>query len=70
MEWFTKHIDAMVIISVILGAVVWMNGEFNDVKREISDIRVDIAVVKTVLIMKKVLPAELAQKERYESCSN
>ena len=63
MEWFTKHIDAFMTIGAVVGAVLWMNGEFNDLKRDMADLRTDMAVVKTVLIMKKVLPPELAQKE-------
>jgi len=63
MEWCKKHIDTAIILGTLGGALMWMNGEFNDLKRDISDIRVDMAVMKTVLIMKKVLPAELAGKE-------
>jgi hypothetical protein len=63
MEWFKKHTDAFMTMGAILGAMVWMNGEFNDVKRQIGDVRIDMAVVKTVLIMKNVMPKEVAQKD-------
>jgi len=34
-----------------------MNGEFNELKK-------DVAVIKAVLIMKQILPVELAQGEK------
>jgi len=47
-------IGAMIlIISTIVGAAVWMNGKFNAIEK-------DIAVIKTVLIMKDIMPERLA----------
>lgn len=53
MDWFRKHADSIAVISVILASTVWINGKFNEVEK-------DIAVIKTVLIMKQILPPELA----------
>jgi hypothetical protein len=53
MDWFKKHIDAVVVISTILGAVMWMNGKFSVLEK-------DMAIIKTVLIMKNLMPSEFA----------
>ena len=55
MDLMKKHVDAVVIIGAILSSMLWMNGKFNDIEK-------DVAIIKTVLIMKNVMPAELAQK--------
>lgn len=56
MDWFKKHTDTAVILAGILSSVIWMNTKFNQIEK-------DMAVVKTVLIMKGVMPAELAVME-------
>lgn len=54
MDWFKKHVDTVIVLSGILGAVLWMNSQFNGLKQ-------DMAIVKTVLIMKNIMPTELAK---------
>ena len=54
MDWIKKHADSVMVITAIAGSMLWMNGKFNDLEK-------DIAVIKTVLIMKQILPAELAK---------
>lgn len=56
MEWFKKHVDTVIILTGILGSVLWMNSKFNDLEKE-------MAVVKTVLIMKDIYPKELAKNQ-------
>lgn len=63
MDWFKKHADAVVVIGAVLGACLWMNGRFNEVDKEIGSLRTDMAVMKTVLIMKEIMPTQLAAKE-------
>lgn len=53
MEWFKKHTDAVIVVGAILGSVLWMNGKFNKLEQ-------DMAVLKTVLILKGIIPNELA----------
>lgn len=53
MEWFKKHADALMVIAAIFGSMCWMNGRFNEIEK-------DLTIVKTVLIMKKLMPVELA----------
>lgn len=56
MEWFKKLVDTMTVtvIGAIMVSMVWMNGRFNDLKK-------DIAVIKIVLILKQATPCELAE---------
>ncbi len=56
MEWMKKHTDAIMVIGAIIGSMLWMNGKFNEIEK-------DIAVIKAVLVMKQILPAELAKHE-------
>lgn len=56
MEWIRKHTDTVIILTAFASSVLWMNGEFNELKK-------DMAVIKTVLIMKNIMPSELAQKD-------
>lgn len=53
MDSIKKHVDTVVILGGILASVLWMNGKFNDVEKE-------IAIIKTVLIMKGIMQSELA----------
>lgn len=56
MEWFKKHVDTVIILVAFGASLLWMNGKFNDIEK-------DMAIIKTVLVMKNILPAELAKKE-------
>jgi hypothetical protein len=55
MELIKKHVDTIVILGGILGSILWMNGKFNSLER-------DIVIIKTVMIMKGIMPSELAAK--------
>lgn len=63
MDWFKKHADTVVIITAIISSLLWMNTRFNEVDRRFSDMEKDFAIVKTVLIMKNVMPKELAKSD-------
>jgi hypothetical protein len=39
-----------------------MNGKFNDLDKDIGSLRTDVAIIKTVLVMQKIMPGELAVK--------
>jgi len=56
MDWFKKHVDTAVILTAFAGALLWMNGKFNEIEK-------DLTIVKTVLIMKNIMPVELAQNK-------
>ncbi len=55
-NWFEKHSDVVIVLSAIVGSMLWMNGKFNEIEK-------DIAIIKTVLVMKEILPKELASNE-------
>lgn len=55
-EFIKKHADTVVVLSALFSSLIWMNGKFNDLEK-------DMAIIKTVLIMKNIMPAELAVKE-------
>lgn len=63
MDWFTKHADAITIITAIVLSMLWMSGKFNDVDRRFSEVEKEIAIIKTVMILKQIIPAELAKSE-------
>lgn len=55
MDWFTKYtpeIMATGMIVMILFSFIWLNKRINSIEK-------DIAVMKTVMIMQKIMPAEL-----------
>jgi hypothetical protein len=79
MKIFKDHADSIAIIFTILcsvvGGVIWLNGKFNNIDREFFSVRAEMdrrfynleketAIIKTVLIMKEILPKELATSEQ------
>jgi hypothetical protein len=77
MNFFQKHADTAVVIGALLTAVMWMRSEFKDVSSEmrteiasirsdIAEIQKDINMIKTVLIMKNIMPQELATIQKAE----
>lgn len=53
MDVFKKHVDTVIILSAFAASVLWMNGKFNEIEK-------DMTIIKTVLIMKNIMPIELA----------
>jgi len=62
MDWFKKHTDAVIVLGGILTSVIWMNAKFSHVYEKLNEIDKDIVMVKTVMIMQKIMPPELASK--------
>jgi hypothetical protein len=62
-NWFKKHVDTAIILGAFGTSVLWMNGKFSDIEKDIAGLKTEVAVVKTVLLMKNILPAELANNE-------
>jgi hypothetical protein len=63
MDWFKKHVDTVIILVAFGASVLWMNGKFADVDKRFNDIEKDIVMIKTVLIMKGVMPADLVKQK-------
>lgn len=60
MEWFKKHTDTVIILTAFAASILWMNGKFNEIEKEMNSLKTDIAIMKTVMIMQKIMPSELA----------
>lgn len=60
MDVVKKHVDTVIVLGGILGSVLWQNGKFNELEKE-------VVVIKTVLIMKDVMPKELAKVDIKET---
>jgi len=58
MDWFKQHGDTIVILSSFALCFWSMNEKMND---KFNAIEKDLAVIKTVLVMKNIMPNELAQ---------
>jgi hypothetical protein len=52
MDWMKKHSDLITILTSFALAMLWMNGKFNEIEKEIT-------IIRTVMIMKNIMPAEL-----------
>lgn len=61
MDWLKKHTDTVIVVGAIVTSMLWMNGKFNEMDKRFSEIEKDIAVLKAVLIMKNIMPTELAR---------
>ena len=62
-NWLTKHIDTVIILSAFASSIIWMNGKFSEIDSRFNGVEKDISILKTVLIMKNVMPAEFAKNE-------
>lgn len=62
MDWMKKHVDTVIILTAFAASLLWMNGKFNEVDKRFSEVHQELAVLKTVLIMKNIMPVELATK--------
>ena len=56
-NWFKKHVDTAIILGAFAASILWMNGKFNELER-------DMTIIKTVLVLKNILPSELAKGEQ------
>lgn len=62
-NWFSKHVDTVIVLTAILSSILWMNGKFSDIEKEISRIDKEISVIKAILIVRHILPPDLAISE-------
>lgn len=62
MDLLKKHLDTVIILGAVLSSVLWMNGRFNEIDARFTAIEKDMVMIKTVLIMKNIMPTELASK--------
>jgi len=60
MEWIRKHTDTVIVLGGILGAVLWMNGKFNDVDRR-------LVKIETIMYIKGFIQSEIASNNLKEN---
>lgn len=60
MDIIKKHIDTIIILGAFASCIMWMNGRFDDLQKQITSLDKDVAVIKAVMVMQKILPSELA----------
>lgn len=56
MDWFKNHADTLAILGTFAICFWTMNEKINAIEK-------DVAVIKTVLILKNIMPNELCIKE-------
>lgn len=67
MEWVKKHVETITILGTF-AVCFWqlnekMNENFNVMQKEMSHIEKEVAIIKTVMIMRNILSNELATHE-------
>lgn len=55
-NWLTSHLDTIILLGALASGFLWMNAKFNTIE-------MDVNTIKTVLIVKKIMPCELAKSE-------
>ncbi len=71
MKWFKEKYEAIMVTVTILGgiitAVIWLNSQFTAINEKtnirLTAIEKDLTIIKTVLVMKGIVPTELAHHE-------
>lgn len=64
MDWMKKHVDTVIILTSFASSILWINSRFNEVDKHFSEIHQELTIMKTVLIMKNIMPIELAQQSK------
>lgn len=62
MDWFKQHADTIAILAMFCAMFVWIDGKFDRIDDRFVSIERDVAIIKTVLLMKQIMPCELAEK--------
>lgn len=64
MDFFKKHIDTMAILTAFASSMIWMNGKFIDIEHRFSNVEKELAIIKTVMVIKNIMPNELANDNK------
>lgn len=62
MNWFRRRAETITVLIALSSCFIWMNSRFNEIERELGDLKKEVAIVKTVMIMKQIMPCELAKE--------
>lgn len=63
MDWFKKHAYFVAVLSVLIAAILWMNSQLRELHDNIASIKVDMAIIETVLVIKGIIPQKMAKEE-------
>ena len=66
MSWFKQHADTITIIFTVLGAFFVQSNRIDSLSEQVNVIEKDVAIIKTVLILKNIYPEQLADKGKGE----
>lgn len=65
-SWFKEHADTIAIIGLLLAGFYWADGKFEKVNERFSTLEKDVTAIKTTLIIKNIMPTDLAKCEKKE----
>jgi len=66
-NWLKEHADTITILSMFALCFWNLNEKMND---GFNKIEKDVSIIKTVLIMKQIMPCELAKDQSHEIKGN
>ena len=61
-NWWSKHVDTLAILTSIFTAIFWMNAKFNGIDKDFAKVNQQLMKIETILILKGIMPCELAVK--------
>jgi hypothetical protein len=61
-DWIKKHSEVVTCLSGLVGLLIWNNSQFSHLKDEIHKIHEEVLVIRTVMIMNKIMPNEISCK--------
>lgn len=62
-NWLSAHADTAAVMTAIVSFFLWMNSSINDVKESVHAIEKDMTMIKTVLIMKNIMPSDFCKEK-------
>jgi hypothetical protein len=70
MEWIKKHIDLIIVLSVLFGGWWNISNRFIDLDKQMHHLDTRLTRIETVMIMQKFMPTELARREKIVDCEH
>lgn len=59
-NWFTKHVDTVVVLAGILSCTLWITSQINSVDKRLT-------IIETVMVVKNIMPKELCKSSAQQS---
>lgn len=79
MRWLKQNVDSIFVLATVVSAVIWITMQMSGIKEDLSNVIIhkeqvldkrmysierDVAIIKTILISKDILPSNLTIKEK------